>query len=94
MNRANLAHFPRMNKTIVARHTRGSMRGRGVGSVILDGGVGGQSSYYSMDDYLGTTNAPAPIGSGLKGLDKIRNKMENLVIRPSVKKPKNIKFSI
>jgi hypothetical protein len=94
MNRANLAHFPRMNKTIVSRHTRGSKQGRGIGAVILDGGMGGQSSYSSIDNYLATTSAPPPIGSGLKGLDKIRSQMENLIIKPSVKKPKNIKFSI
>jgi hypothetical protein len=82
---------------MVARHTRGSKEGRGIGAVLLDGGLGGQSSYYSVDDYVATTNA-SPIvstsGQGLKGLEKIRTKMENLVIKPSTRKPKNIKFSI
>lgn len=94
MNRAKLAYMPNMNKTTLSRHIRGSKTGRGVGSVILDGGMGGQSSYRSIDDYLATTNAPAPIGSGLKGLEKIRSKMENLIIKPSTRKPNNIKFSI
>ena len=94
MNRTNITYFPRVNKTLVSRHTRGTKQGRGIGAVILDGGMGGQSSYPSIDQYLASTNAPAPIGSGLKGLDKIRGKMENLVIKPSVRKTKNIKFSL
>ncbi len=94
MNRANIAYIPGMNKTMISRHTRGSKTGRGIGAVLLDGGMGGQSSYRSVDDYLNTTNAPASIGSGLKGLEKIRSKMENLIIKPSTRKPNNIKFSI
>jgi len=94
MNRAKSVYIPRLNKRIVSQHTRGFKEGKGIGAVLLDGGLGGQSSYSSMDDYLATTNAPAPIGSGLKGLDKIRGKMENLVIKPSTHKVKNIKFTI
>lgn len=92
-----MVFIPRVNKTMVSRHTRGSKQGRGIGAVLLDGGLGGQSSYASIDDYLATTNA-SPIvstaGSGIKGLEKIRNKMENLVIKPSTRKPKNIKFNM
>lgn len=90
MNRNNKFYLPRMNKTI-------TRRGRGIGSVILDGGMGGQSSYESIDDYVNTANVSPSIssyGSGLKGLEKIRNKMENLVIKPSSRKIKNIKFSL
>lgn len=97
MNRSNKIFIPRMNKTIVSRHTRGSKEGRGIGAVIMDGGLGGQSSYSSIDNYLATTNASPNVsafGNGLKGLEKIRNKMENLVIKPSTRKPKNIKFSM
>jgi hypothetical protein len=97
MNRSNKIFIPRMNKTMISRHTRGYKEGRGVGSVLLDGGLGGQSSYSSVDDYVATTNA-SPIvsasGQGIKGLEKIRNKMENLVIKPSTRKIKNIKFSM
>jgi len=81
-------------KTILSRHTRGAKTGKGVGAVLLDGGMGGQSSYSSIDNYLATTTAPVPVGMGLKGLDKIRSKMENLIIKPSIRKPKNIKFTI
>ena len=94
MNRSTLVYFPKMNKTTIARQTRGAKSGRGIGAVLLDGGLGGQSSYFSMDDYLATTKAPAPIGSGFRGLDKIRSKMENLVIKPTIRKPTNIKFSL
>lgn len=94
MNRAKAVYIPKLNKSMVSRHTRGVKEGKGIGAVLLDGGLGGQSSYSSIDDYLATTNAPAPVGSGLRGLDKIRDKMENLVIKPSNRKVKNIKFSI
>ena len=87
-------YIPGINKTINNRHTRGSKTGKGIGSVILDNGMGGQSSYHSMNDYLETTNAPPPIGLGLKGLDKIRNKMQNLMIKPTLRRQNNIKFSI
>jgi hypothetical protein len=73
--------------------SRKSKKGSGVGSVLLDGGMGGQSSYSSMDDYLGTVKKPI-IGLGVKGLDKIRGKMEGLAIRqPPAAKPKNIRFN-
>lgn len=97
MNRANRVFIPRVNKTMVARHVRGSKEGRGIGAVLLDGGLGGQSTYASIDDYIATTHASpvvASAGQGLKGLDKIRNKMENLVIKPATRKPKNIKFNM
>lgn len=97
MNRSNIVFIPRVNKTIISRQTRGSKKGRGIGNVILDGGLGGQSSYFSVDDYISTTKASpiiATSGRGIKGLDSIRNNLENLIIKPSVKKPKNIKFSI
>jgi len=86
-------YIPGINKSIYNRHTRGST-GKGIGSVILDNGMGGQSSYSSLNDYLQTTNAPAPIGMGLKGLDKIRNKMQNLMVKPTLRRQNNIKFSI
>jgi hypothetical protein len=84
-------YLQNLNKSSISRHTRGAMRGKGIGAVILDNGMGGQSSYSSLDDYVSTTNVVR--GSGLSGLDKIRGKMENLTVMPS-KKTKNIKFTI
>lgn len=90
-------YIPKLNKSVISRHTRGSKSGRGVGTVLLDGGLGGQSSYSSVDDYVATTNRDpvvSTVGTGIKGLEKIRAKMENLVIKPSSRKPKNIKFNV
>lgn len=47
---------------MISRQTRGSNQGRGIGAVLVDGGLGGQSSFYSVDDYVATTNA-SPIDS-------------------------------
>lgn len=87
---SKLVYIPAVGKSMHSKHTRG----RGVGSVLLDGGMGSQNSYSSIDDYLSTTNAAVPVGAGLKGLEQIRGKMENLMIKSKSKKPKNIKFSI
>lgn len=73
------------------RMLRGIKKGKGVGSVILDGGMGGQSSYTSVDNYMDTTNTPSFSG---RGMHNLRNKMENLIIKPSYRKPKNINFNL
>jgi hypothetical protein len=75
-----------------------SMVGSGTGSVLLDGGQGGQSSYSSLEEYLKTTNKPAsyPIRSastaGMGLSDKISGKLQGLKI--SQPKRKNITLSI
>ena len=74
-----------------SRQIRGLKKGKGIGAVILDGGMGGQSSYSSVDNYMNTTNAPSFSG---RGLGNLRNKMENLIIKPSSRKPKNINFNL
>jgi hypothetical protein len=72
---------------------RKTKKGAGIGTVLLDGGMGGQSSYSSVDDYVSTVKKPI-LGLGVKGLDKIRGKMEGLAIRqPPTAKPKNIRFN-
>lgn len=89
------------------RHTVGSgMRGCGAPSFLLDGGLGGQSSYTSIDDYMNTTgrdpydnkmSRPQSIpthtsGTGLA--DKIANKLSKLSLnKPSKAKKKNIVMS-
>jgi hypothetical protein len=70
------------------------------GSVLLDGGMGGQSSYRGIDDYIETTNqkkynrTPVVNGNGLA--DRISNKLSKLSIKPQDFKPKmkNITLSI
>lgn len=83
------------------RHTKATnVRGMGMGSVLLDGGLGGQSSYSSMDDYMNTTNKL--VGSVIKGqgakqpLKNIIPRLEALSALKSkkAKKEQNIKFSI
>ena len=92
MYKTNLVYIPNMSRSSVMKGSR--MKGRGIGSVLLDGGMGGQSSYSSIDDYVATTNTRIPKGAGLFGLDKIRGKMENLMVKPKVVKSKNIKFTL
>jgi hypothetical protein len=78
-----------------------SMVGNGYGTVLLDGGLGGQSSYFGIDNYIQTTGRDPrthktliPKGEGLA--DKISSKLRNLNIAPPTNKPKvkNISLSI
>jgi len=46
-------HLPHTNMRIHSLHK--SSIGNGIGTVLLDGGIGGQSSYRSIDDYIATT---------------------------------------
>ena len=75
-----------------------SMVGSGYGAVLLDGGMGGQSSYFGIDNYIKTTGRDPRStiktqGSGLA--DKIASKLSKLSIAPISKpKMKNITLSI
>ena len=82
----------------------GGTVGCGIGGVLLDGGIGGQSSYSSIDNYIETTgrnpvsnsiNRPQKIqltsGSGLA--DKIAEKLSKLKLDKPKKKKKNITMS-
>ena len=63
--------------------------GSGIGSVLLDGGMGGQSSYHSLEDYYNTTNNRSQSGRGLS--DKIGDRLSRLQInKPNKPKVKNI----
>lgn len=83
--------------TLKHTHTR---FGRGMGSVLLDGGLGGQSSYSSLDDYLSTTNqlsGPVIKGKGAKSpISSIMPRLEALTAMKKKQKrlDQNIKFSI
>ncbi len=88
-------------RLISGKHTNAThVRGMGMGSVLLDGGLGGQSSYASVDDYLNTTNKL--VGSVIKGrgakqpLENIIPRLEALsaIKQKKAKKEQNIKFSI
>jgi hypothetical protein len=82
------------------------IHGRGAPSFLLDGGIGGQSSYTSVEDYMNTTGRdpytntmkrPQVIpalksGSGLA--DKIASKLSKLSLdKPNKPKKKNIVMS-
>lgn len=72
-----------------------TFNGGGYGTVLLDGGLGGQSSYYGIDNYIETTGRdPRKSGRGLD--DKISAKLSKLNIAPPTSKPKmkNITLSI
>jgi hypothetical protein len=62
------------------------LAGKGTGSFLLDGGMGGQSSYTSPANYTATTGRV--IGAGL---EKLSSKLGNLHIK---EKKHNIKFEM
>jgi len=83
---------PRYNNNRILVY-KPEMKGAGIGSVLLDGGVGGQSSYSSVQDYKKTTSK----GRGLEGLgsNALGEKLSKLVIKqPPSKKQENIKFNL
>jgi hypothetical protein len=100
--------MPYTTKHVMVPHSNAKMntlgrgiRGLGYGTVLLDGGKGGQSSYSSIDNYIETTgrnpysnSSKASYGSGLA--DKISHKLKNLNIEkpPTRPKAKNITMSI
>lgn len=95
--RTNHIVFPNSNAKMrsLTRSFNGGGYGGGIGAVLLDGGMGGQSSYRDIDDYYETVKKP--IQSKGKGLDdKISSKLRNLNITPPTSKPKmkNITLSI
>ena len=90
------AYVPGMKHYGLSRHTRGRMEGKGIGAVLLDGGMGGASSYSGVDDYIASTNTN-PYDIKGQGLGKsITSKLGKLNIQklPSKKKTANINFSL
>jgi hypothetical protein len=83
--------FPNSNSKMRTL-TRG-FNGAGYGAVLLDGGLGGQSSYSGIDDYIEKTgrNPNSSNGRGLS--DKISGRLQNLKIDNKPKR-KNISLSI
>ena len=68
-----------------------SFGGGGYGTVLLDGGRGGQSSYYSIDNYIETTNQPKT-GRGLA--DKININKSFVVLNHVYVKPLLYQFHV
>lgn len=94
MVRTHSIMFPHSNAKLKTL-TR-TFNGGGYGAVLLDGGLGGQSSYFGLDNYIQTTGRdPRSLkGNGLA--DRISSKLSKLNIAPSTHKPKmkNITLSI
>ena len=65
--------------------------GKGTGSFLLDGGMGGQNSYPSISQYTAETGRVIRRGGGFKGLEKLSSKLGNLNIKA---KKHNIKFEM
>tara|TARA_R110000744_G_scaffold56867_4_gene119843 strand:+ start:610 stop:831 length:222 start_codon:yes stop_codon:yes gene_type:complete len=70
------------------------------GSLLLDGGLGGGSSYSGVDDYIATTGRNPMKGTGIgggslgKNLNAKLGKLSIIQPTPTTKKPKNINFSL
>lgn len=82
------------------------IHGGGAPTFLLDGGIGGQSSYASLDDYIRTTGrdpynnhmnrsqAVPALKSGTGLADKIASKLSKLSLdKPKKPKKKNIVMS-
>ena len=90
----------------INRHSATARIHGGGGSFLLDGGIGGQSSYSSLDDYMNITGRdpynnkmtrpqtiPA-LKSGTGLADKIASKLSKLSLdKPKKAKKKNIVMS-
>jgi hypothetical protein len=88
----HLAYLPHINRSI-AIGTRKYMKGRGMGSVLLNrGGAGSASSYGSVGEYTEMTGVN-PYSSG-RGLGSISKKLESLSIAPKKRREKNINFNL
>jgi hypothetical protein len=92
-----LVYTPMMKHSGFSRHTRGRIGGSGFSPLLLDGGLGGGSSYSSIDEYIATTgrNPGRVAGNGLG--KSFTDKLGGLnAVKPETKsrKPKNINFSL
>jgi len=104
MKVANKAYMTTGCGGAIYTHTRKHINGKGIGSVLLDGGMGGASSggsYSSLDDYINTTGIN-PMSSQSsnslgKGIRSMNSKIESLLVKSkkhNPKKEKNINFNI
>lgn len=87
-------YLPNRNTRLNSLSKSNAKSGSGMGSVLLDGGLGGQSSYTSIDAYERATGRKLE-GSGLD--DKISAKLSKLNIDLTPKNPfkkKNITMHV
>ena len=103
MSRRNIIKIPLSNTSYKAISKNSNIySGSGIGTVLLDGGLGGQSSYASPEAYTNATgidpftHTRATKGTKGEGLaDKIANSLSKLNIdkKTGVPKKKNITMS-
>jgi hypothetical protein len=80
-----------IHKSVLPNRSSARASGKGMGSMLLDGGAGGQASYDSIDQYLDTTKR-LKVGAGLGGkLDKLSSHLTKPL---AVKKKGNLAFSL
>ena len=101
-----LPHSSAKLRALNRRSINPRMYGTGAPAFLLDGGIGGQSSYQSIEDYINTTgrnpynnkidrtqSIPA-LKSGTGLADKIASKLSKLSLeKPNKPKKKNIVMS-
>jgi hypothetical protein len=70
--------------------------GEGVGAVLLNGGIGTQSSYANVGEYAKATGrvVPPPTVVRGNGLESLSGKIQGLSIQPPKKRKNNIKFEM
>jgi hypothetical protein len=96
-----MVHFSTKSIRIPGRNSAihtlsGRVIGSGMGSVILDGGIGGQSSYHGIDDYIETTHRNPFIGTKVRNQPKmtegqgLADKIQSTLSRLNITKHKRI----
>lgn len=99
--RSSAVYHPLISFGAKSYQTRGRMKGKG--SFLLDGGLGGQSSYSSIDDYIATTGRNPNTLSNMGGMgltkampsmkkEEMNERIKNMMVKPA--KTKNIKFNL
>ena len=68
--------------------------GKGTGSVLLDGGMGGQSSYANVEQYAKATGRVVPPPIKGQGLERLSEKIQGLSVQLPKKKRNNIHFDM
>lgn len=92
MRRPNIVRITknRVPMKTLNRQVMGTGFGCGVGSFLLDGGMGGQNSYSSVEDYEETTGRKINTTKGRGLADKIGERLSKINIDKNIPKKKNI----
>ena len=95
-NITRLVKLPFGGHTLNSRNS--TIKGRGMGSVLLStGGAGAGSSYMDMDDYIHTTGIDPYARKGVtrgRGVGSLSARLSKMEIVPSSGRRKNITMSM